>query len=96
MDFLYLYDLEDGQIAWESADGSLIFVYEFDLNVFPYAWMFASFGGFDDHYMAILEPCTTMPISVNEAAKLGQCSTLEAGETIETSVSIYAGPRKLF
>jgi hypothetical protein len=95
MDFLYLYDLEDGQIAWESADGSLIFVYEFDLNVFPYAWMFASFGGFDDHYMAILEPCTTMPISVNEAAKLGQCSVLEAGEAIMTNVSIYAGPMKL-
>jgi hypothetical protein len=92
MDFLYLYDLEEGQMAWESADGSLTFVYEFDLNVFPYAWMFASFGGFDDHYMAILEPCTTMPISVNEAAKLGQCSVLEAGEVLETHVAMYAGP----
>jgi hypothetical protein len=92
MDFLYLYDLEEGRIAWESADRSRTFVYEFDLNVFPYAWIFASFGGFDDHYMAILEPCTTMPISVNEAARLGQCSVLEPGETIETRVCIYAGP----
>jgi hypothetical protein len=94
MDFLYLYDLEEGRMAWESGDGSLTFVYAFDLNVFPYTWMFASFGGFDDHYMAILEPCTTMPISVNEAANLGQCSVLEAGEVIETRVSIYAGPRR--
>jgi hypothetical protein len=39
-----------------------------------------------------LEPCTTMPIAVNEAAKLGQCSVLEAGEAIETRVSIYVGP----
>jgi len=92
MDFLYLYDLEQGRIAWESADRSLTFAYTFDLQVFPYAWLFASFGGFDGHYMAILEPCTTMPISVNEAAPLGQCSALEAGETLETSVSIYAGP----
>jgi len=94
MDFLYLYDLERGQIAWENADGSLTFVYEFDLNVFPYAWLFASFGGFDDHYMAILEPCTTMPISVNQAARLGQCSVLEAGDTLKTRVSIYAGPKR--
>jgi len=94
MDFLYLYNLQDGRIAWESADGRLTFVYEFNLKVFPFAWMFASFGGFDDHYMAILEPCTTMPISVNEAARLGQCSVLEAGEMIETRVSIYAGPSR--
>jgi len=94
MDFLYLYDLDKGQIAWEKATGDLTFGYEFDLQVFPYAWLFASFGGFDDHYMAILEPCTTMPISVSQAARLGQCAVLEAGETIETQVSIYAGPQK--
>jgi hypothetical protein len=91
MDFLYLYDLEKGRIAWENVHRSLTFIYEFDLKVFPYAWLFASFGGFDGHYMAILEPCTTMPISVNEAARLGQCSLLEAGEAMETRVTIYAG-----
>lgn len=92
MDFLYLYDLEQGRVAWEKADRSLTFVYEFDRNVFPYAWLFASFGGFDGHYMAILEPCTTMPISVNEAARLGQCSVLEDGQSLATNVTIYAGP----
>ncbi len=92
MDFLYLYDLETGQIAWESSSKGVTFVYNFDKDVMPYAWLFASFGGFDDHYMAILEPCTTMPITVNEAAKLDQCSLLEAGEALDTRVSIYAGP----
>jgi hypothetical protein len=92
MDFLYLYDLEQGQVAWENAAGNLTFRYEFDLDVFPCAWLFASFGGFEGHYMAILEPCTSMPISVVEAAKLGQCSVLEAGQTLETQVTIYAGP----
>ena len=92
MDFLYLYDLEAGRIALKSASKGLTFAYTFDTDVFPYTWLFASYGGFDDHYMAILEPCTTMPIVVNEAAELGQCSTLEAGEKIETRVTIYAGP----
>lgn len=93
MDFLYLYDLEQGQIAWESSSKDLTFVYKFDKEIFPYAWLFASYGGFDDHYMVILEPCTTMPISVNEAARLGQSSVLEAGEMLETRVSIFAGTK---
>ena len=94
MDFLFIYDLEEGHIAWRRDSQNLTFEYRFDVEVFPYAWYFASFGGFDDHYMAILEPCTTMPLSVSEAAQLGQCSVLEAGESIETTVTIYAGPIK--
>jgi hypothetical protein len=94
MDFLHLYDLEKGQIAWRRPDHGLTFIYTFDKQVFPYAWLFASYGGFEGHYMAILEPCTNMPILVNEAAQLGQCSILEPGQAIETRVTIYAGPEK--
>jgi hypothetical protein len=92
VDFLFLYDLRDGRMAWRSASRKLTFVYTFDRQVFPYAWYFASYGGFDNHYVAILEPCTTMPLSVNEAARLGQCSALDPGQAIETRVTIYAGP----
>ena len=92
MDFFYLYDLEEGRMAWVQGDGPLTFAYTWDKKVFPYAWLFASFGGFDEHYVAILEPCTTMPLSVNEAARLSQCSILEPGQSIETRVTIYAGP----
>ena len=79
-------------MAWQSAAGDLTFAYTFDSAIFPYAWYFASYGGFDDHYTAILEPCTAMPLSVVEAAQLGQCSVLEAGQTLETQVTVYAGP----
>ena len=92
LDFLFLYDLKAGQMAWRSVSRKLRFTYYFDTQVFLYAWYFASYGGFDGHYVAILEPCTTMPLSVNEAARLGQCSVLEAGQKIETRVTIYAGP----
>ncbi len=92
VDFLFLYDLEAGRMAWRSASRPLTFAYSFDRRVFPYAWFFASYGGFDGHYVAILEPCTTMPLSVGEAARLGQCSVLAPGEKIETRVTIYAGP----
>lgn len=91
MDFLYLYNLREGRMGWRRPSSKLAFVYGFDAKVFPYSWYFASYGGFLGHYTAVLEPCTTMPISVGEAARLGQCSVLKPGEVLETTVHIYAG-----
>jgi len=91
VDFFYLYDLSEGRIAWRRPGNGLEFAYRFDPGVFRYAWLFASYGGFQGHYTVVLEPCTTMPISVNEAAARRQCSVLGAGESLETRVSIRAG-----
>ena len=90
-DFLYLYDLKAGYMGWSRPGEDLAFAYLFDKEVFPYCWYFASYGGFYRHYTAVLEPCTAMPCSVLEASASGQCSVLKAGESIETTVRIYAG-----
>jgi galactose mutarotase-like enzyme len=90
-DFFYLYDLEAGRLSWERPSRSLRLGLEFDPAVFPFAWVFASYGGLLGYYTVVLEPCSGMPMSVNEAAALGQCSVLEPGQSIETRVSIYAG-----
>lgn len=91
-DFLFLYKLAAGQVALRSPSAGCALSIDFDRRVFPYVCYFASYGGLDGHYTAVLEPCTAMPVSVNEAARQGQCSVLESGETLETRVSIYAGP----
>ena len=91
VDFYYLYGTGKGEMSMISPQSNSRFTYIFDPKVFPYLWYFASYGGFSDHYTAILEPCTTMPISVNEAIRLNQCSILEPGESVRTRVSIYAG-----
>jgi hypothetical protein len=91
-DFFFLYDLQAGLLSWESRSRGLRFGIEFDLTVFPFAWLFASYGGLLGYYTVVLEPCSGMPMSVNEAAALGQCSRLEPGEAIETRVTLYAGP----
>lgn len=91
VDFFYLFELAEGRMAWRRPSDGLTFAYQFDLKVFPYAWMFASYGGFNGHYTVILEPCTAMPLSVKEAAARSQCSFLKPGETLETRVSIRAG-----
>jgi len=90
-DFFYLYDLREAWMAWRRPAKGLRFCYHFDSKVFPYAWLFASYGGFNGHYTAILEPCSAMPISVNEAAAKKQCTVLNPGETLQTQVTIYAG-----
>jgi hypothetical protein len=94
MDFFYLFDLREGRMAWQRPNAGHEFAYEFDPRVFPFAWLFASYGGFLGHYTVVLEPCTAMPISVNEAALKKQCSVLQPGETLETRVTIRAGRLK--
>ncbi len=91
MDFFYLFELARGAMAWRRPGAGLSFAYEWDVNIFPYAWLFASYAGFLGHYTVILEPCTAMPMSVNAAAAKRQCSRLEPGETLETRVTISVG-----
>jgi galactose mutarotase-like enzyme len=90
-EFLYLYDLTEGRMGVRSKSRNLYFTYYFDTAVFPYAWLFQSFGGFDGHYTTVLEPCTSMPIMVNDAAALGQCTILQPGEELTTTVRIAVG-----
>lgn len=91
MDFFYLYNAVEGRMNMVSGQGRYCFSYQYDQEVFPYQWYFASYGQFRDHYTAILEPASAMPVSVNEAAALGQCSVLEPEEEINTTVMLYAG-----
>jgi len=92
MDFFYLFELKNGEVALRNETRGLKLAYQFDPRVFPFVWLFASYGGFLGHYTLILEPCTAMPMSVKEAAFKKQCSRLEPGESLETSIALYAGP----
>jgi len=94
MDFFFLYDAPVSEMTMESNNGDHVFCYAYDPRVFPFQWYFASFGGLLDHYTAILEPCTTMPMSINEAAAKNQTAVLQSGEELTTRVRIYAGEKK--
>jgi hypothetical protein len=84
-EFLFLYDLAEGRMALETQNGARLEC-QFDRAVFPCCWYFASHGAMNGAFTGILEPCTTMPVSVNEAAATGFCSCLQAGEVLETRV----------
>lgn len=91
VDFFYLFDLASGELGWRRPGKGLKLAYHFDTEVFPYAWMFASYGGFDGHYTVVLEPCTTMPISVNAAVAKKQSAQLAPNESLTTTVTLFAG-----
>ncbi len=96
MDFFYLYGIPRPEMQLLSNGSQLVFSYSYDQRVFPYQWYFASYGGFLNHHVAILEPCTNMPLSVNEAREKKQCAVLEPGQELVTSVRIFAGEKKQY
>jgi hypothetical protein len=93
-EFLYLYGLSSGSMGLEARDGACLEC-SFDLRVFPCCWYFALHGGLDGAYTAVLEPCTSMPISVNQAAREDFCSYLQPGEAISTRVTVSVSSRGL-
>ena len=96
MDFFYLYEIPSAEMQMVSGDNKSLFGYQYDKKIFPYQWYFASYGGFLNHYTAILEPCSGMPISVNEAKEKKQCTILEPGDELTTTVKIFAGEKELY
>jgi hypothetical protein len=94
VDFFYLYDITKGEMGLVTGEGKYLFSYRYDKSIFPFQWYFASYGGFLNHYTAILEPCSGMPMSVEEAKKKNQCSILKAGEELNSTVQIYAGENR--
>ncbi len=91
MDFFYLHDIACPEMGLITGKGKHLFSYLYDKKVFPFQWYFASYGGFLNHYVAIIEPCTNMPISITDAKEKSQCLTLKPDEELNTQVLIYAG-----
>jgi len=61
---------------------------KFDATQLPYVWLFLTYGGWQDYYTAVLEPCTNCPKDLAEAVRLGQSARLEPGEEFATQVSV--------
>jgi hypothetical protein len=87
-EFLYLLDLAQGECALHHADENWSFRMAFPKEIFSSVWVFASFGGWRDLEVLILEPCTTPQLSLAESAKAGQCLHLEPGASVEATVRV--------
>jgi hypothetical protein len=63
----------------------------FDRAVFPFTWLFLSYGGWRRVYTAVLEPCTNKPKDLAEAVRLGQSAALSPGGEFRTVVAVTLG-----
>ena len=92
-DFYYATQLAGGWCSLTDAHDGAGFGLAFDPAVFRSVWVFGAYGGWRGHYVTILEPCTGYPYQLEAAVTQGTASRLEAGETLETSVTavLYRG-----
>lgn len=85
-EFVYIYDLPAGWCGVvDSRTGERLRLH-FDREVFPYTWLFMTFGGWRDLYTVVLEPCTNMPKDLHRAHELGQCAALDPQGTMTCQV----------
>lgn len=90
-EFFFLHDLRTGEMRMESPEAGTFFSYAFDTAIFPYAWYFATYGGWNGLYTGVLEPASAVPCSLGASIKNGTCTTLAPGAELNTLVTINVG-----
>lgn len=90
LDFYYGVELTDGWCAMTDTKEQVGLGLAFPKDVFSTVWVFASYCGWRDLYVAVLEPCTGYPYALDEAVKSGRFSRLGPGQTLEAEVTAVA------
>ena len=86
--FFYGTGYTEGWGAITDTAARLTYGVTFSAQVFPTCWLFASFGGWRNHYVAVIEPSTTHPFEIEKAIERGTASTLAAGASLETRMAL--------
>jgi len=84
--FFYGLNLAEGWCGVINTHLRLACGLSFDRSVFPCCWLFGSFGGWRNLNVAVLEPSTGYPFSMERAIQNKTCAWLDVGQVIETSV----------
>lgn len=80
-------DLDRGWCAVSHPRDGVGLGLEFDPNVFPSCWTFASYGGWRNLRVLVLEPCTGYPLSVVDGVADGTHRVLGAGAALDSVVT---------
>ncbi|HKW16005.1 MAG TPA: hypothetical protein VJO35_00705 [Terriglobales bacterium] len=84
--FFYGTEMQAGWCAITNTVNGLAAAVQFDRKTFPYCWLFATYGGWRDYNVAVLEPCTGYPVNFEAMKAAGRHRTLSPGEILETDV----------
>lgn len=87
-EFYYASGLTHGECGIKNNKTRTTFMMRFSLTDFPYVWAFQSYGGFQNHYVVILEPCTNIPYDLVQALHQGTSAVLRRGEIQERKLTL--------
>jgi hypothetical protein len=90
--FFYGTGMQDGWCAITNTATGLSCGLHFDPAVFPCCWLFASYGGWRDYNVAVLEPCSGYPVNFESLIAAGRQKILEPGESFSTEVLFTVQP----
>ena len=84
--FFYGADIKAGWCALTNTATALSCGLHFDPSVFASCWLFASYGGWRNYNVAVLEPCTGYPLNFDALVAAGRQRVLQPTETLATNV----------
>lgn len=87
-EFVYLHDLADGRVSIVDDRVGASVELRFSRTQFPFTWLFLSYGGWNSHNVAVIEPCTSYPKDVTQAAGLGNAPAFHGGAVHEYSYQL--------
>lgn len=90
-EFVYVSDLPAGVCGVTDLGVGAWIRFEYPVEVFPYCWIFMSYGGWKGHNVVVLEPCTNYPKDLHEAVARGDTAVLEPGVPLDFQVKVSVG-----
>ena len=90
-EFLCLSDLERGEAGLVHPKEGWAFRMRFPAEILRSVWLFASYRGWREHGVLVLEPSTNWPVGLAEASTRGQSCRLGPGEVLIASIQVTAG-----
>lgn len=90
--FFYGTELGAGWCGITNRANGLAAALLFDPAVFSSCWLFATHGGWKGHNVAVLEPATGYPFTMQSMIDSGRARTLAPAESLETTVLLSLRP----
>jgi len=84
--FFYGTGIKEGWCALTNTATGVSCGLRFDPEIFRCCWLFATYGGWRNYNVAVLEPCTGYPLNFEAMQASGRQRTLAPGESLETEV----------
>jgi galactose mutarotase-like enzyme len=90
-EFVYVSNLTESWCGITDASTDSWVRIRYSDEVFPFCWIFMTYGGWRDHNVVVLEPCTNYPKDLDSAIAEGTHATLTPGIAKEFDVTFSVG-----